>query len=247
MSQTFQTNAHTRLVLPADYSPGTFIIQANPVTMAEDTWDEMRLSVWGFFPGIASAELIASALLLGTALEDVTIFEDFPAATGKWFYQGGQIKQGDAHECYEGEFLFKGCADIDRPYKLTIDAAGREFEAKNIKVSDGVTIYGPFAKLRSVEPGMTLTVAYPVFGSAPATASVGTVSGATAGFPGTIPYEPALRDFWWVEVSEDGLTTNWPNGWWKDRMPVECLVGVDPTVAHFVTDHWKHDYTGQPG
>lgn len=247
MSQTFQTNAHTRLVLPADYTPSTYIVQAEQVTLAEDTWDEMRLSVWGFFPGFPSAEYLAGVLPLGTALEDVTFIEDAAFPVGKWFFQGGQLKQAEAQECFEGELLFKGCADVGRPYKMTIDAAGREFEAKNIKVSDGVTIYGPFAKLRSVEPGMTLTVAYPVFGTAPATASVGTVSGDTAGFPGTIPYEPALRDFWWVEVSEDGLTTNWPNGWWKDRMPVECLAGVDPAVAHFVTDHWKHDYTGQPG
>ena len=239
MSSIFTPQPRSLLWLPPDYEMGTFVVSAQPRTLSAESWDELRLSVWGVFPELACPDDFISENPLGTPMADIIeLFEGLAVgANSAWFLQGANLKAEDSERVITGELTFLGCADMDRPYKLTMDAEASEYEAKNVIVSDGITTFGPYPKMRTVEPEISMTVAYPVFGLAPA----------SGGLTPNPPYLPALRAYWWASSDPEQVTQNWPNGWWKTRMPVETLIGVSPNVAHFVVDHWKYTYEARIG
>lgn len=250
MSTTFSPHKYTKVVVPPDYTFETFVVQDDPLTISADSWDELRLQVWGVFPEIVSpADMVGAGHVppLGTELNDwIGALEDWdPVDGGRWWLQGVNLKTGESNCVFEGELLFKGVADVDKPYKMSIDAAASEFEASDIQVTDGFSVFGPFPKMRSVEPELTVQVAYPVIGSAPRTETVGMMAAGTHIWE-TPPYEPALRAFWWATVDMSKVQYNWPYDWWKTRMPVDCLAGVAPDVAHYAVDHWRFTYATRP-
>jgi hypothetical protein len=240
------------LVSKGDLALDAFVVQADPVTSNLESWDELRLTVWGQFEVMTVAELIATHFPLGTNLDTLgTLLDGYDVSTGKWFLQGHNLKCVDGPGTFEGELVFLGCADPDRPYKMSINSGVKQFDATNVTVTDGESTYGPWPKLRATEPEITIEVTYPVFGEAPATESVGKMVESINPllFPAALepPYTPDVREFYWIEHDDDAAIRQFPFGWWKESMPVECLAGVSPDVAHWARDIWRYTFELIPG